>query len=143
SSDRSSASQRRLLVRADAGGVAALCRSGGGWRLLSGGDDETLRLWDAGLAELRKVSGDVGPVTGVAMTGSGKWGASCALRLLQQDMTVQLWDLGSGEERRRLRGPRDSLVCVALTPDGRKVAAGARGGPGHLWGLGPPRQPAP
>jgi eukaryotic-like serine/threonine-protein kinase len=130
-----------VVVRAHAGGVAALCVSGDGRLLLTGGDDEALRLWDAGLGEVRKVSGDVGPVSGVAMTGSGKWGASCALRLLAQDMAVQLWDLGCGEERRRLRGPRDSLVCVALTSDGRKVAAGARDGTVHLWMLDPPGTP--
>ena len=87
------------------------------------------------------MSGDPGPVCGVAMVGSGKWGASCALRLLSQDMAVQLWDLGTGEERRRLRGPRDSLVCVALTPDGRKVAAGGRDGTVHLWTLDPSGTP--
>src|SRR5205814_740228 len=87
------------------------------------------------------MSGDPGPVCGVAMTGGGKWGASCALRLLPGDMAVQLWDLGSGMERRRLRGARDNLVSVALTPDGRKVAAGARDGTVHLWTLDPPDTP--
>jgi len=131
-----------LAVPAHAGGVAALCVNNDGKLLLTGGDDETLRQWEApGLVEVRKVSGEPGPVTGVAMTGSGKWGASCALRLLPQDMAVQLWDLVTGGERRRLRGPKDSLVCVALTPDGRQVAAGGRDGTVHLWVLDPPGVP--
>jgi eukaryotic-like serine/threonine-protein kinase len=129
-------------VQAHAGGLSALCLNGDGKQILTGGDDETLRLWDAAkLEEIRKVVGNPGPVSGVAMTGTGKWGASCALRLFSPDMAVQLWDMGSGEERRRLRGARDSLVCVALTPDGRRVAAGCRDGTVHLWTLDPPGTP--
>jgi eukaryotic-like serine/threonine-protein kinase len=134
----SDASDEPLAVEAHAGGIAALCLNGDGRLLLTGGDDEALRLWEApGLGEVRGMSGDPGPVSGVAIAGSGKWGASCALRLLAQDMSVQLWDLGTGLERKRLRGPRDSLVCVALSPDGRKVAAGCRDGTVHLWTLDP------
>jgi serine/threonine protein kinase len=137
-----SASEEPLAVQAHTGGIAAIYLNGDGQLLLSGGDDESLKLWEMpALVEVRSVSGDPGPVCGVALTGSGKWGASCALRLLPRDMAVQLWDLGTGEERRRLRGPRDSLVCVALTPDGRKVAAGGRDGTLHVWTLDPPGTP--
>jgi WD40 repeat protein len=133
------ASEEPLSIPAHAGGIAALCLNSDGHLLLTGGDDEALRVWNAPeLSEVRTVSGDPGPVCGVAMTGSGKWGASCALRLLSRDMAVQLWDLGAGEERRRLIGPRDSLVCVAVAVDGRKVAAGGRDGTVHIWTLDPP-----
>jgi WD40 repeat protein len=56
-------------------------------------------------------------------------------------MAVQLWDLGEGVERRRLAGPRETLTCVALSPDARRVAAGTRGGTVHLWTLDPPNTP--
>jgi WD40 repeat protein len=56
-------------------------------------------------------------------------------------MAVQLWDLGAGVERRRLTGPQESLVCVALAADGRNVAAGDRNGTIHLWVLDPPGTP--
>ena len=136
------AGEEPAVVRAHPGGVTALCLNGDGSLLLTGGDDEALRLWQApGLDGLRAASGDPGPVCGVAVTGSGKWGASCALRLLPRDMAVQLWDLGTGAEKRRLTGPRASLTCVALTPDGRKVAAGDSGGALHVWTLDPPGTP--
>ncbi|HVK14082.1 MAG TPA: serine/threonine-protein kinase [Gemmataceae bacterium] len=127
-----------LDVPAHAGAITALCVNGDGRRLLTGGDDQMLRVWDLpALADLGGVNGNPGPVTAVAMTGSGKWGASCALRLMSSDMVVQLWDLGSGDERKRLRGAKDSLMCLALTSDGRKVAAGARDGTVHVWTLDP------
>jgi hypothetical protein len=136
-----------LVVQAHAGGVVALALNADGRLLLTGGDDEMLRLWEApDLREVRSVSGDAGPVRGVALVGSGKWGASCALRLLPEDMVVQLWDLnlpdGSpGIERLRLAGPRKNITCVALTSDGRKVAAGSEDGTVRLWSLDLPDSP--
>lgn len=140
--DWMAASAEPLAVQAHSGGIVALCLNADGRLLLTGGDDEALRLWNApGLEEARTVSGNPGLVCGVAMTGSGKWGASCALRLLPQDMAVQLWDLRTGVEVRRLKGPEENLVSVAVTPDGRKVAAGSRDGTIHVWILDPPNTP--
>jgi serine/threonine-protein kinase len=131
-----------VVIPAHAGGVAALSLNSDGRLLLSGGDDEALRVWEAPeLTPVRTVSGDTGPVCGVALTGKGRWGASCALRLLKDDMAVQLWDLEAGRERRRLRGRGENLTCVALTPDGRRVAAGDGKGVVYLWTLDPPGTP--
>jgi hypothetical protein len=131
-----------LAVPAHAGGVAALCLTGDGRRLLTGGDDQALRVWDVpALTEVRAVDGDPGPVCGAAMTRSGKWAASCALRLMPEDMAVQLWDLNAGLERGRLKAAGENLTCVALSPDARKVAAGDRAGTVHVWTLDPPGAP--
>jgi eukaryotic-like serine/threonine-protein kinase len=131
-----------LEIKGHDGSITALCLNGDGRRLLTGGDDQTLRIWDVpGLCDLGTVNGNPGPVTAVAMTGKGTWAASCALRLMSSDMVVQLWDLKSGDERRRLKGAKDSLMCLALTPDGRKVVAGARDGMVHVWTLDPPDTP--
>lgn len=123
-------------VHAHAGGVQSLGLSADGRVLLSGGLDETLRVWDAGrLREVRTVVGDIGPVEQVAVVLSGKWAASCSSRLFKQDMVVQLWDLGDGGERRRLRGPTDQVRCVAIAPDGRRVAAGSADRAVRVWAL--------
>jgi len=120
-----------------------LCLSADGLILLSGSQDETLRLWDAvRLRQTRVLGGDVGPVEQAAMVPSGKWAASCSLRLLSTDMVVQLWDLVSGVERRRLCGPTDQIGCVAIAPDGHRVAAGSADKVVWVWALKQPDVPA-
>jgi len=129
-------------VAAHAGGVGALCLSGDGRRLLTGGDDQALRLWEVPeLTPVRAVAGDPGPVCAAAMTRSGKWAVSCSLRLMPEDMVVQLWGLKAGVERARLEAAGENLTCVALSPDARKVAAGDRRGAIFIWTLDPPGTP--
>ncbi|MCI0464005.1 MAG: serine/threonine protein kinase, partial [Gemmataceae bacterium] len=138
---RTSASVRAMpsppqSVRAHVGGVRSLSLSADGTRLLSGGHDETLRLWDtARLIEVRCLAGDVGPVEAACLSPNGKWAASCALRLFRSDMVVQLWDMASGKERRRLKGHTDNISCVAIAADGRRVAAGSADKTVRLWAI--------
>ena len=101
------ASTEPEVVQAHSGSIAAISLNFDGRLLLSGGDDETIRLWNTPeLGAVRSVLGNAGLVSGLAITGKGSWGASCALRLLPQDMAVQLWDLRTGLEVRRLTGAR-------------------------------------
>jgi serine/threonine protein kinase len=125
-------------VRAHPGGVQVLSLSPDGLVLLSGGLDETLRLWDAGrLREVRRIESDVGPVEDACLAPGGKWAASCALRLIRSDMVVQLWDVATGKERRRLGGHTNSVTCVAISPDGRRVAAGSADHTLRIWSMDP------
>jgi hypothetical protein len=123
-------------VPAHPSGVRALAVMADGKRLLSGGQDETLRLWDTSrLQEMTCIAGDVGPVEDACLAPGGKWAASCALRLFKSDMVVQLWDLTSGRERRRLKGHEDSVCCVAVAPEGRRVAGGSADKTIRIWAL--------
>jgi serine/threonine protein kinase len=65
------------VVDAHPGGVTAIGLNGDGRMLLTGGDDQRLRVWDTrSLAEGRELTGDAGPVSAVAVTFTGKWGAT-------------------------------------------------------------------
>src|SRR5205823_2111570 len=83
--------------------------------------------------ETKTITGDVGAVEQVALGPAGKWAASCSVRLTTSEMGVQIWNLQAGVEKRRLRGPADNIRCVAVSPDGKAMAAGAAGGMVWIW----------
>ena len=60
---------------------------------------------------------------GALFAPSGKWVATCAIRLSASDMGVQLWDLSTGAEGKRRRGPTDNIAGVAVSPDDAVVKA--------------------
>ncbi len=125
------------------GGVQALSLSADGRLLLSGGLDESLRLWEASrLREILVMSGDVGPVEDVCLSPHGNYAASCSLRLFREDMVVQLWELTGGTERRRLKGHTDTIGSVTVSPDGRRVAAGSADQTALVWAVDQPGSPS-
>ncbi|MCC6420796.1 MAG: serine/threonine protein kinase [Gemmataceae bacterium] len=132
--DAPSSHSPAALARAHVGGVQALSLSADGQFLFSGGLDETLRVWETGrLRQVQVVEGDVGPIEDVCVAPGGKWGASCSMRLLRSDMVVQLWDLGTGRERRRLKGPGATVCCLAIAADSKAVAAGSTDRQVYVW----------
>lgn len=86
-------------------------------RLLTGGADNTVRLWDLkNNQEIRKFQ-HKGDVTGVDISPDGKLGVSAG-----NDLTVRLWDL----ENLKPKGPPlEGLVeysyCAKFMPDGKSV----------------------
>ncbi len=130
-------------VLAHQGGVQALALSADGQLLLSGGLDRTLRLWEVPrLHEKRLVADRVGPVEQVCLTAKAKWAACCSLPEGPKDCVVQLWDLGTGRVVRRLRGATAPLRCVAVTADGRRVAAAGDDRTIRVWAVDQPGSPS-
>jgi serine/threonine protein kinase len=132
-----------MFVPAHPGGVRSLSISPDGTFLLSGGADETLRLWEtAGMREQAVLATGVGPVACVRISPNGRRAASCsAPRPSPANRVVQFWHLGSRRERRRLIGHSGDVYCLAISPDGRRVAAGSDNAVVLLWNLDEPEAP--
>lgn len=112
-------------VKAHDGGIHGLAVSGDGKTVLTGGLDGTIKVWNTlKLKEVRAFEGDIGAVEQLTLAPNGKWAATCSTRLTLQEMRVQIWDVSSGTEHGRLRGAADNYKCVAISPDGKRVAAG-------------------
>jgi serine/threonine protein kinase len=123
---RSSIPVTSIFARAHEGGALSVAVTPDGKSLLSGGRDGSIKLWNAlKLKETRTFHGDIGALEQLALAPNGKWAATCSTRLTLQEMRVQLWDLASGTEHGRgLKGAADNYRCVAIAPDGKRLAAG-------------------
>jgi WD40 repeat protein len=108
------------------GGVLSLAISEDGARLLSGGRDGTMRLWDLQARSQEAIfRGHRGWVEAVRFAGSdaisGSW-----------DGMVRRWDLGSGEVLEEMdHGAR--VLDVAVSDDGERIFAGGTDSAISVW----------
>jgi WD40 repeat protein/serine/threonine protein kinase len=102
-----------------------------GRRLVSGGFDGTVRVWDAATRqELHRLSAG-SRVFGVAFHPDGRRVAAAT-----EDGLVRVWDPGAGGEPVVLRGHDGPARAVAFSPDGRHLASGGDDATVRLWAPG-------
>ena len=100
--------------------VSAVIYDPGG-RLISGSWDRTIRV--RGKENTVTLAGHAGEITDLAIDRKGT-------RLFSgsEDRTVKIWNLKSAKIARTLTGASASIRCLVVTPDGRSVVAGTKGG---------------
>jgi len=115
--------------------VETVAFSPDGARLLTGGRDRTLRLWDAVTGDaLATWEGHADEVEDAAFSADGARVASAS-----QDGTVRVVDAATGELVRALLQPEDAedgpqeLLSVAISPDANLIAAGGLNGDVFVW----------
>ena len=103
-----------------------------GRRLATGGDGNTVKVWDVGdgrelLAPLR---GHTGDVYSVAFSPDGRWIASGS-----EDSTVKIWDSRRGGLVHSFRGHTGLVCSLAFSPDGNRLYSGSRDTTVKVWDL--------
>jgi WD40 repeat protein len=102
-----------------------------GQRLATGGDENTVKIWDVATGQLLKtLRGHVGEVYTVAFSPDqeGRWIASAG-----EDSIVKIWDSRSGTLVHSFRGHLALVSSLAFSPDGRKLFSGSRDKTVKVW----------
>jgi WD40 repeat protein/serine/threonine protein kinase len=133
--DQSSAAAAEYVVlEGHAAGVRTLHYSADGKLLLSGGHDNTVRVWDVATHKpLKILRGHAGRVQACAFGPDHSWALSGS-----HDHLAKIWSLAGYEEvrvfqGRVLQGHRDAILGAGFSPDGRRIVSASRDRSAKLW----------
>jgi WD40 repeat protein/serine/threonine protein kinase len=110
--------------------VTALAASADGRRLLSGGTDGTVRLWDVEHGkQLFLLEGVRGEIRAAALSADGKLGAAGGTE------GMWVWETATGERVRTIEG-REATNGVTFSGDGRELVSCGVRGVMNIWKVG-------
>ena len=110
-------------------GVPSVCVTNDGRRVLSGGSDDCVRLWDIETGQcLRTLKGHTGWVESVCVVPGGRYAFSAS-----RDKTLRKWDITTSQCLCTLEGHTQWVESVCATPDGRCVVSGSFDATARLW----------
>lgn len=116
------------LYRGHVGPVLAL--SAGSRVIVSGGADGKVIVWDIANGKPAQTLAAGAPVRAVAASPVGGLIASAC-----EAASVQIWDAATGKPSLKLDGASDWLLSLAISVDGKALAAGGYDGKLRVWEL--------
>jgi WD40 repeat protein len=97
--------------------------------IATGGQDATIRLWDAELKEqIRRLDGHLAPVVALAFSPDGAQLVSGS-----EDGSVKAWDAAPSADITAVRADKQGVKALARSHDGRHIVTGGMSGAVLLW----------
>ncbi|KPA10419.1 hypothetical protein MHK_009379 [Candidatus Magnetomorum sp. HK-1] len=109
--------------------VNSVSYSPDGRRIVSGSDDNTVKIWNAETGKLiRSLTGHSSSVRSVSFSPDGRRIVSGS-----SDKTVKIWDAETGKLIRSLTGHSSDVWSVSFSPDGRRIVSGSYDKTVKIW----------
>ena len=109
--------------------VSSVAFSQDGSRVVSGSEDNTVRIWNATTGGVEaELKGHTDPVWSVAFSQDGSRVVSGS-----KDKTVRIWNATTGEVEAELKGHTVSVASVAFSQDGSQVVSGSYDNTVRIW----------
>ncbi|MGE0701606.1 MAG: toll/interleukin-1 receptor domain-containing protein, partial [Hyphomicrobiaceae bacterium] len=122
------ATRERMLLAGHEGRVLSLATSADGGRAVSGGEDQTARVWSLATGkEVNSIRASGGPVVSVAMSPDG------ARVAMASGSTVTIADADSGRTLLELKGHGGDILSVSRSTDGRRLVTGSDDQTARVW----------
>ena len=117
-------------LREHEGSVCSVALSADGQTLVSGGRDNTTKIWNMRTRQLlHTLTGHKDSVYSVALSADGQTLVSGSL-----DKTIKIWNPKTGRLLHILTGHKDSVSSVVLSADGQTLVSGSGDKTIKLWG---------
>jgi WD40 repeat protein len=121
--------QNSVHPQSDNGPGAKSDAHSGAQTLISGSDDQTVRVWDVNTGQcLNLLRGHTNSIFSVSFNADGRTLASGSA-----DQTVKLWHLNQGRCLKTLKGYTNSVFSVVFSADGQTLASGSTDQTIRLW----------
>lgn len=109
--------------------VFGLATTPSGARIVTGGEDGSVAIWNTQTGELlHRTTGHMGRVNRIAMSPSGEWFVTASY-----DKTARVWNTGTGKPLRELKGHMGELRNVEVVADGRWVVTASFDKTVRIW----------
>lgn len=117
-------------IAAHTGWVTTVTYSIDGTRIISGGSDNKVKIWDSAGSLLFTCNGHTGDITQVKTTPDNQLVVSCSA-----DKTIRVWDLNTGALIRTISGHTNEIKGIDLSPDGERVVSASLDSTCRIWDL--------
>jgi WD40 repeat protein len=117
-------------IQAHLNHVTSVCYSSNGDKIVSGGNDNQVKIWDTSGTLLYTCLGHTNDIRQVKVTSDNKYVISAS-----KDKTIKIWDLQTGGLVRTINAHSNWVNGIAISPDGLRVVSASSDASCKIWNI--------